>query len=199
MANPGTRFNKIVSVGAPLSAFAALAATVMLYVYGGLTVHGVIRSEGVPSELTESGSTSTVQTALRVDFKAMSATGALANGKAPTFRWQNPKTQTAAVLNFCLDIFTAPSVSMKTNCWVNNENFVGSGGIAPIKYLIRNMPVTKGHICSTPINGTPLTTSGSKLFTVGPDEQIKCSNSVGDGSGSQLVGDGMVQYYTTRQ
>ncbi len=195
MANPGTRFNKVVSIGAPLSQFAALAATVMLFVFGNVQVQGRIDVKGQPAEVTSTGSTTTVQVANRVDFKAMVATGATvavgANGKYPTFRWQNPKTQTAAILDFCLDVFTAPSPATTTSCFINNENQAGSGSAV---YLFKGITLAKGHHCLNNLHAG----SGMTAATVGPDEHIKCSNSLGAGSGQGLVGDGMVDFYTRR-
>ena len=195
MANPGTRFNKIVSVGAPLSAFAALAATVMLYVFGNFQLHGVLKFEGLPTEITQSGSTTTAVVSFRADINAMTATGATAavgaNGKYPTFQWQNPKTQTAALLSFCLDIYTAPSPATTTSCYINNEDIAGSGSAV---YLFKYIALSKGHLCFN----TQVAQSGSYLRTVGPNEHIKCSNSLGAGSGQGLVGEGRVIYGTNR-
>lgn len=197
MANPGTRYNKVVSVGAPLASFAALAATVMLYVFGNVQIRGLVNFEGVPAELTQSGSTSTTIVSRRTDVNAMTATGATAsageNGKYPTFRWQNPKTQTAALLNFCLDIYTAPSPTTTTNCFINDENQTGSGSAV---YLFKATTLSKGHLCFN----TQVAASGSYTMpTIGPDQHLKCSNSLGAGSGQGLVGDGYVEYYTRRQ
>lgn len=195
MANPGTRFNKVVSVGAPLSAFASLAATVMLFVFGNIQLQGKINVKGQPVEITSTGSTTTVQVATRTDFKAMSATGATAalgaNGKYPTFRWQNPLTQTAAILDFCFDVFTAAAPTTTTSCFINNENTAGSGSAV---YLFKGVTLAKGHYCLNNLHAG----SGATAATVGPDEHIKCSNSLGAGSGQGLVGDGMVNFYTRR-
>lgn len=195
MANPGTRFNKIVSVGAPLASFAALAATVLLYVYGNFTLHGVLQFEGLPAEITSSGSTSTAVVAFREDIKALVATGATAtvgaNGKYALARFQNPKTQTAAILDFCLNIYTAPSPTTTTSCWINNDAIAGSGSA---NYLFKNVTLSKGSLCYNP----QTTNSGTYVYTVGPNEHIKCGNSLAAGSGQGLVGDMSVVWRTNR-
>lgn len=200
MANPGTRFNKVVSIGAPLAAFASLAASVMLYVYGPITVRGTINTESLPTELTQSGSTAVTITSFRHDVIALSATGAATtstagqNGKYAQARWQNPKTQTASLLSFCLDIYTAASPATTTSCFINNENQAGSGSAI---YLFKNKLLNRGHLCFGNA-GYSGSNSGSMLPTVGPDEQIKCSNSRGAGTGQNLVGDLDIIYRTSR-
>lgn len=194
MANPGTRFNKVVSIGAPLAAFASLAASIMLYVYGPLTVRGVINTESLPTELTQTGSTSTTITGFRHDVKALTATGATTvggNGKYPTARWQNPKTQTAALLSLCIDIYTTPNPATTTSCFINNEDTTGSGGAV---YLFKHKDLKKGQLCFTP----NVSNSGAYVPTIGPNEHIKCSNSLGAGSGAGLTGDLDVIYRTSR-
>lgn len=200
MANPGTRFNKVVSVGAPLASFAALGASVMLYIFGSFTLHGVQRFEGVPMQFTQTGSdSSTVITSLKEDVKPMVATGATAasgaNGKYRQFQWSNPLTQTASVLSFCLDIGTVPAPATKTSCYVLNDSITTTtGGLK----LFSSVTLSKrGSLCYHTQNTS---SSGSWIsnFTVGPTEQIVCSNSLGSGSGQGLVGDGMVLYRSMR-
>ena len=199
MANPGTRFNKVVSVGAPLSSFASLAAVVMLFVYGNLQVQGTVNFSGAPVRLTMSGSTSTSIVGFEHNVRALTATGAGnlpfqggANGVYATGRWQNPETQTAALLSLCMDVFTAPDATMRVSAFINNENIAGSGSA---KYLFKNLLVQKGSNCFN----TQTSNSGTLLSeVVGPNEHVKISNSLGAGSGEGLIGDLDVIYRTMR-
>lgn len=168
----------------------------MLYVSGTLQLRGVLKFDSFPAELTQSGSTAVEITSFRRDVTQMVATGATAtqgaNGKYATARWQNPKTQTASLLSFCLDIYTAPSPSTTTSCWINNESTTGSGSA---RYLFRGKPLVAGHLCFVP---TGHSQSGTYLPVIGVDEHIKCSNSLGAGSGQGLVGDLDIIYRTSR-
>ena len=197
MANPGTRFNRVVSVGAPLAAFSSLAASVMLFVFGTFSVQGVVNFSGVAPSLTGTGTNSTAITHFRRDVTPLVATGATAaaggeNGKYATARWQNPTTQTASLLQVCLNVRTTPSPLTRSTCFINNEGNTGSG--SPI-YLMKYKPLTKGLLCYTPLGGV---SSGTYIPQVGPDEHLKCSNSRGAGSGQGLTGDLEVFYSTNR-
>lgn len=196
----GTRFQNAVQIGT--TTFAGLALGVSLYVAGTTQVTGAIQTVGTSPELTQSGSNSVVVTALRSEVAAMTATGSLGadtagqNSRYPIFRWQNPKTQTAALLTVCFDTYTAPSPATNFSCFVNDDRSTGSGGA---KYLFKYNTIRKGHYCYNPIGSAA---SGQLLSTllVGPDQQLKCGNSAGatSGSGQGLVGDGKVLFYTTR-
>jgi hypothetical protein len=168
----GSRMPNALQIGT--TAFASLAAGVMLYVVGTLQVQE-IQVVNTPVVISGTGTTSTQVTMLERDITSF-ATGTGGAANYDVFTFSNPRSFTGQIMQFCIDVKTASTSNVGTHdCGVVND--VGTGTATN---LFSKEALSRGVHCADVTDATEV--------LLGPTERIKCGTVTSTGAGISMKG-----------